>query len=358
MFTGKRYRNEPGRFWKKIRLHCIRTLLIAVITIMLVEISYSHFEKMIRYFKSKIFQVEIINEFIISNNGIPIVDYGMIMGIDIGLQIVPVAVCRTALKHYDNYISGDADAYHSFMNCVEWLIDEGVRTDSLIIFPHHFPFPLYQMNPPWQSAMAQGQALQVMIRAHELSAENRFLSFADSLVNSLFREVDHGGFTLKWEHDSWWYEEYVDPAADSSMVLNGMMYTLLGLREYYQYTNSEPALKLFRNGLKAVEQMIPEYDRHGHSYYDIRKNPAGGKYHQIHTSQLLDLYQTTNSEILFEYYQKWNKFQSAPYLIQLVTAPPKMLIGVYCLAFLIVLCSWGLVRLIGCIFRRPDKNYR
>ena len=307
-----------------------------LLTVLLTEKYYDYTKSFIKYVKTNIAKKEVINEYKIPEDGIPIVDYGTIQKEYIGNQIVPIAVCQTALEHYDNFKAGNSLSYDKFLNCADWLLINSTTTDIGEIYYYNFPFPLYDMTDPWRSAMAQGQALQVLVRAHELTNSEDYLNFADSLITPLFFTVQEGGFTHKLDNDSWWYEEYSDDHTGKIMVLNGMMYTLLGLHEYWVYSGKEQAKTLFDKGITALKQQIANYDRSGHSYYDILKHKAGGRYHDIHINQLHQLYEITGENILKEYSIKWNNFQNSPRIIQLVVAPPKMLIGVYMLIFITV----------------------
>lgn len=129
---------------------------------------------------------------------------------------------------------------------------------------------------------------------------------AKKLLNSFFVEVKDGGVTYKTSQNGWWYEEYADNGGKDSRVLNGMMFAVLGIHEYYEYTNDSDAKYLFDQGILSLKMSISKYDNNGHSYYDILKNPPE-KYHKVH-KQLDMLYNITNEEIFKEYRDKWASY--------------------------------------------------
>lgn len=324
------------KLFKFIKIQILVLIVAVILTGFLTEIFYDQTKNIIKFVKTNIAGKEVINDYMIPEDGIPVVDYGTIKNVYIGKRVVPIAVCQTALEHYDNFKIGNSLSYDKFLNCADWLLLNSTTTDIGEIYYYNFPFPLYDMTAPWRSAMVQGQALQVLAKAHELTKKQYYLDFADSLITPLFYSTKDGGVTHKLNDKEWWYEEYSDDHTGKIMVLNGMMYTLLGLHEYYTYTENENAKLLFDKGLTALMENIPNFDRSGHSYYDILKHKAGGSYHEIHINQLRDLYEITGEEILNEYSLKWNKFQNSPRIVQLLVAPPKMLLGVYLFIFITI----------------------
>jgi uncharacterized protein YyaL (SSP411 family) len=49
--------------------------------------------------------------------------------------------------------------------------------------------------------MAQGRALQALIKAHEVTGQNKYLDSAKMLLNSFFVELKDGGVTYKTPTD-------------------------------------------------------------------------------------------------------------------------------------------------------------
>ncbi|MDP8209812.1 MAG: D-glucuronyl C5-epimerase family protein [Candidatus Stygibacter australis] len=335
-----------NRFNKLLITQIVLLEIVLLLTIVSVEILYSPVSIAIRTIRQYVFRSSIVDKYDIGSDGIPVIDLGKIKGEIIGVQYIPVAIIQTGLEHFAKH---DSSNIAKFLNCTNRIIETSVRQDSQAILTYRFHYPIYNMYPPWHSAMAQGQALQLMIRAHKITGNPRYLAFGDSLMNLMLLSIKQGGVTHKLTPDAWWYEEYADEHCRQIMVLNGMMYALLGLHEFNIYTGSRKAELLFNKGINALILQLPLYDRDGNSYYDILKTPAGGDYHQIHIKQLLELYQITGHEIFLFYHLKWKKFQNSPYLIQLFSSPSKMLIGVYlgiflCL-FILIESGWIIIEI-------------
>lgn len=93
--------------------------------------------------------------------------------------------------------------------------------------------------------------------------------------------------------------------AEESRVLNGMLFALIGVYEYYKYTDDADAKLIFDKGINNVKENLAKYDDgKGSSYYDILHTPPD-KYHLIHVDLLNKLYDITGEEIFREYSEKW-----------------------------------------------------
>ena len=102
-----------------------------------------------------------------------------------------------------------------------------------------------------------------------------------------------------------------------------MMFAVLGIHEYYEYTKDADAQYLFEPGVRALKEELPYYDKDGYSCYDILGTPAK-KYHEIHVQLLGQLYEITREEIFKEYHDKWGSYKEPPFMIQLIQNPSKM----------------------------------
>lgn len=88
-----------------------------------------------------------------------------------------------------------------------------------------------------------------------------------------------------------------------------MMYAVLGIHEYYDYTGDSNAAFLLGNGISELRAEISRYDNEGYSYYDILQNPAGKKYHTVHIILSQKLYEISDEEIFKTYHEKWKNYE-------------------------------------------------
>ena len=252
---------------------------------------------------------------IVDSDGIPLVYYDTTVdGKPIGYQKNPVTTALQANEFYDIYKENNNESSKTyFLNNANWLIDNAVNKGYYSLLQYNFPWPIYKFEQPWFSAMANGLALQVLIKAHELTQDLKYLIAAKSLLNAFFIEVKDGGITYKDSSDEWWYEEYAtnDKNAKVSRVLNGMMFAVLGIYDYYKYTNDADAKLLFDKGVNSIKKEISKYNLNGYSYYDLLGKPAGGKYHTIHVDLTKKLYDLTSESIFNQYSELWKNYNSS-----------------------------------------------
>jgi heparosan-N-sulfate-glucuronate 5-epimerase len=260
--------------------------------------------------KKEVPQVEL------DRSGVPIVTYGYMDETYIGPQRNPTTVSTTATDHYSIYKSnGNETAREIFLNNSDWLVNNAVSYGNYSLLEYDFPW-LYNMKPPWQSGMGQALAMQALIKAHQESGKEKYLDTARMLLNSFFVEVKDGGFTYKTPNEGWWYEEYADIGGKEPRVLNGMMFALVGLYDYYLYTNDLDSKFLFDQGIRALKQNLPAYDdvSYSYSYYDSLKTTNPLSYHNIHIELLSKLYNITGEKTFEVYHDRWMNYENPPFL--------------------------------------------
>jgi heparosan-N-sulfate-glucuronate 5-epimerase len=242
---------------------------------------------------------------------VPWVYYATIMdGKPAGFQRNPVTTVAQANEFYDLYKSKNNESAKTFfLNNVNWLVNNAVDKGNYALLQYNFPIPHYNMQSAWYSAMANGQALQVLIKAHEITNDLRYLIAAKSLLNAFFIEVKYGGITYKDSPTDWWYEEYASSSksATNPRVLNGMLFTVIAIYDYYNYTNDPDAKLLFEKGVNSIKNDLSKFNNNGYSYYDLVGNPAG-KYHQTHVILTKKLYDLTGLAIFKEYSEFWKNY--------------------------------------------------
>ena len=155
------------------------------------------------------------------------------------------------------------------------------------------------LEPGWYSAMAQGQAMSLLVRAHAQSGQRRYLDAAVRALSLFDVQSADGGIVAKFMDQYVWYEEY--PTIPPCFVLNGFMYALIGL---YDVAATAPvgddgqstALRLYSSGIASLRRMLPLFDTGSGTVYDLRHLTLGGAaapnrarwdYHATHVNQLL-----------------------------------------------------------------------
>jgi heparosan-N-sulfate-glucuronate 5-epimerase len=198
-----------------------------------------------------------------------------------GTYYTPVTVAQYGLQAAGNHVLTGRAAYRSdVLLAADWLVRHQRRDGG---WRYWFPFTVSgfpALKPGWVSAMAQGQAMSLLWRAHALRPRQAYRRAAVRALGPFRRSTAAGGVVADFDGVPW-YEEY--PTRPGSHVLNGYLYSLLGLYDIAPW--SPVAGRLFRRGVAALRARIGRFDRPGGSYY-LPGLPASGYYNRVHVDLL------------------------------------------------------------------------
>jgi hypothetical protein len=230
----------------------------------------------------------------------------------------PVTLSQYALSLYGRYLKGEKNQLKPFRAAVEKLLTMQSPDGGF-----SYPIELHHQSPPlkpgWRSAMAQGQVLSVLSRAHRVFKDPRYLRAGDLAMSNLQKSVRKGGTrsTLADLDPSLshyvWFPEY--PYEKIIYTLNGYMFTLIGLYDWSRVgaTTSPTAQKDFEAGILTLEKVIPYYDVDGYSAYDLGhmqqdKHPyVPPSYKNIHIHLLHGLNSLVSSPVLKHFEATWTR---------------------------------------------------
>ena len=186
-------------------------------------------------------------------------------------------------------------------------------------------YPFAQEIPPgWLSAMGSSHAISVLVRAYHKSGNKNYLEAAVKTLKPFSLTSQEGGFKAVFMGTYVWYEEY--PTSPPSFVLNGFMYSLLGLYDLWktmeilgEEAESSEAKWLFRNGTRSLVAMLPFYDTGSGSTYDLRHFTMGGPpklarwdYHSTHVNLMFVLSTIVEEndfkETILEIAERWQRY--------------------------------------------------
>ena len=227
----------------------------------------------------------------------------------IGIQYNPSMICHYALCNYYMYLTtGNLTFREIFLVQANWLVRNAVKKGNFSVWEYKFDWEVRNCTAPWVSAMAQGEGLNVLIRAYVLTGNTTYLDVAQTVMRSFGVEMTLGG-VRHTDSDGVWYEEYADTGAISSKVLNGFIYSLYGLFEYSFATNSSEGFKLFYEGTHTLSSNLYRYDTGSWSYYDLQYySNASQDYQWLHVVQLRTLYKITGDQTFKEYSDRFNTY--------------------------------------------------
>jgi hypothetical protein len=158
------------------------------------------------------------------------------------------------------------------------------RTDRDGLLPYRFPMPhTYPLAPPWHSALAQGEAASLAVRAAAALARPELLALARRLAAPL---LDPASPLVVETPEGPVLQEY--PTRPPAHVLNGWIASLWGLHDAGERD-------AFAAGAAAVAARIDRYRTPlGWSRYDLYPHPlvnvASPSYHRLHVGHLRALH--------------------------------------------------------------------
>lgn len=242
--------------------------------------------------------------------GIPLLDYHG----KVGQQYNPIAIAQYALGHFNLYKrSGDKKHFEIFIKQANWLVENLVPNEKgIYVWNHRFDWEYREgLKNPWYSGLSQGNGLSVMVRAYQLTKDEKYLQAAKQAYHSLITEISEGGTMFTDSAGNIWIEEGIlDPPTH---ILNGFIWALWGIYDYYLFTKDENIKRVFDRYVKTLKENLPKYDVGIWSLYELVptriKMIASRFYHGLHVSQLLVMYKLTNDEYFLKYHKKWDGYQ-------------------------------------------------
>lgn len=220
----------------------------------------------------------------------------------------PVLIAQKGMNYLNSYILTQDNRY--LLRVERWinkLIDISFEINGSLYFPYNFnvhPHGCYEdtLLAPWFSGMAQGEVLQLLVRLFNVTENDEYLELADKVFRS-FKNLSKENYPWTTFVDSegyYWIEEY--PLREPDHTLNGFIFAVLGLYEYWLTTN-DPEVKLYIDAaLTTLYVKLPLFRNPGGiSYYCLKHHHQSELYHNIHINLLKYLYKITGENFFLEF---------------------------------------------------------
>ncbi|WP_280327041.1 D-glucuronyl C5-epimerase family protein [Pseudomonas sp. BN102] len=221
-------------------------------------------------------------------------------GPDFATSITEKALC--ALANRDSAIAfNDSAALTKFRELAAWFLanqNDGKWEWSMDV-------PSRNQKAPWISGLSQAMGISVLLREYQLSNDPAYLEAARKALGWIQMPLKEGGLAVKMKKGTW-YEEYPD-AANPSHILNGHMWALFGIWDFYRVTGDENAKKMFDQGVVALTAELDKYDVGYWSVYaqTNRLDMVTGAYQQFIIEQLRVIHAITNIKKFEDTANRW-----------------------------------------------------
>ena len=265
---------------------------------------------------------------------------------DINLVSINAIVVSGGGQIYQAILMQEAD-FAFFIMAADWLVEnQNAKSGGWSVpMKRQIVGNELELNSGWLNAMTQGQAMSLLIRAYKMTDNSKYAEAAINAVRPFQIPASQNGVVNKVFDKFTWFEEY--PTTPGMFVLNGFIYSLLGLYDLSQclpmndhnYTKDlqellDQSKDLYLTGIDTLKHTLPLFDTGNNnflfysfshpkvsfetgyaSFYDLRHisipgaqpNIARWDYHEAHIRQLLLLSRIDpgNSDVWFKTAQRW-----------------------------------------------------
>jgi heparosan-N-sulfate-glucuronate 5-epimerase len=246
------------------------------------------------------------------SSGIPMLNYRGA----IGLQYNPIAIAQYGLGNYTLYRrTGDPDKRIKFLRVANWMADNLERNHANLWFwMHKFDWEYRQtLKKPWYSALAQGQGISLLVRAHQDTGESRYLEAAHRAFASFKVGISDGGVTYIDLSGNTWFEEYI--VWPPTHILNGFIWASWGVYDYALATKDGTALDLFDRAVRTLNSVLPSFDTGFWSLYEhsgtLLPTLASKFYHLLHIVQLRVMFKLTGNPQFARFADQWESYSNS-----------------------------------------------
>jgi heparosan-N-sulfate-glucuronate 5-epimerase len=219
-------------------------------------------------------------------------------------------LCCFALAHWQSYLGrGDVAHLEKFLRVADYIVRTADRNGKVVRLRVERPG---QGHVGEVSSIVQGEAISVLCRAWYVTKRPEYLETAGGCAELFDVAVEDDGVVGQiTARKVPWYEEYptIRPLRH---VLNGMIYSVWGLRELGVVSRSSRAMQFFATGVNSVAEALPFFDNGFWSLYSLpetgRPYVASMMYHSLHVCQLKALGQQTARSEFLQYAERFEKY--------------------------------------------------
>jgi len=242
--------------------------------------------------------------------GIPRVDYGPTLG----LQYYPITIAQYGLFQLARWEKKkQTETLNIAFRCGEWLV-KNIREwrPHIKALVHDFDLKFYGHKGPWISAMAQAEAISLLIRLYQLQLRDEFLNVAKEAFVAFHSRVQDGGVCAHLSNGNVVFEEYATSVA--AHVLNGHIFALFGVHDYATFFNDPTAFELERQGVETLLKNWKNWDTGYWCRYDLftKKRLASRMYQQLHVRQMRACAAIYNADEFSRLAVRWERMLKNP----------------------------------------------
>lgn len=219
----------------------------------------------------------------------------------------PAYIAWYGLMNLEQWLRGENPAgRRTFLRQVAWLETHAVeREDGSVVWPLTMDWQegACRLKAPWISAMVQGLVVSSLVRAYRITGRQRLLDRCRGATRVFEKDVADGGVRAGVPGRVT-YEEY--PGFPLPRVLDGYLFSLLGLYDLWTETGDPRAGALFADGIQGLKHRLPAWDYKGKwSWYGSHGYLSPPRYNKLNCALLTALGSLSGEPALQRYADAW-----------------------------------------------------
>ena len=213
---------------------------------------------------------------------------------------------QCGLVNYEAFLLTNKKQYHdAFIKWADLFV--GAQKDGR--WEWEQGVPALGVKAPWISGLTQSMGISLLLRAYQDTHDKTYYEAASKAFKWLELPLSRQGVAMSTNKGTW-YEEYPNEQKPNH-VLNGHMWALFGIWDYYRVTGSPAAKKMFFEGIKVIKANIDHYDiGYWVVYSDLNQVDAiKGSYMTFVIQQMKVLHAITGDDFFDKYSKIWDNYQ-------------------------------------------------
>lgn len=219
--------------------------------------------------------------------------------VDTGEEIYfSIGTFQYGIASYDLFLQTKREIFkEKLLACADWAIENQQEDGSWLTFD-------YKKTGHPYSSMAQGEGISMLIRAHIISGNNRYLNAIYKAKDFMLKPINEGGTAEYINDDVLLYE-----ATNNPVILNGWIFSIWGLYDYCKYIKDDETYAILNKTLSTLQKKLADFDMKYWSKYEDGKRISSPFYHKLHIAQLTVMYELFESPVYKEYADKWREYE-------------------------------------------------